>query len=664
MVPSPATGAAAAVLEALVALGVRHVVVSPGSRSQALALAAAELERQGAIRMHVRIDERAAAFIALGIGRDTGVPAVLVCTSGTAVANYLPAVLEAHHAGVPLLLLTADRPPELRGVGANQSTEQVGIFGGAVRFMADAPVPDGHDGEAGEFRSLAVDAFLAAFEGAKVGWFGWADLVHDEPGSGPAQQERVARSLHGDGAPGPANLSGDMSIAAPSSSLCVAGPAQLNLPFREPLAGPLPTGFGEFLDAEAVRAEAAAQSTGALAPTLLSRGPRTVVLAGADAGADAITCAEEGEWPLLAEVVSDARRGILPAAAYRFALRERDLGGRIERVVVFGHPTLNREETSLLSRDDVEVVAVRRGGEPLDLNGATRQASGIAVGSGEPDDAWAAAWVRWSEGHADAAASGDAGVQSEADEARIASGERLSAPCNDDAPGEKRGEGASATDAGSARHSAGSAAPAATTPNTVDTIDREGLVAAVWRASGTDDRLMFGSSRLVRVADDTLPPRDVRVHANRGLAGIDGTIATGLGIALASQDGRDPGAASGVEATQEDGAAGGVTRVLLGDLAFLHDVGALLIPESERSPRIQVIVGNDGGGSIFDGLEVAQVAGPAAMDRVQYTPQSVSLEHLAAAYGWEYARADSPAALAAALAQTDGMRLIEVPLPR
>ncbi|MGO1956572.1 2-succinyl-5-enolpyruvyl-6-hydroxy-3-cyclohexene-1-carboxylic-acid synthase [Microbacterium sp.] len=588
MGPSPATGAAGAVLEAFVALGGRHVVVSPGSRSQALALAAAELERQGTIRMHVRVDERAAAFTALGIGRESGVPAALVCTSGTAVANYLPAVLEAHHAGVPLLLLTADRPPELRRVGANQATDQVGIFGGAVRLMADAPVPDGHAGEAVQFRSLAVDAFRAAVSGASAG--------RDSGGGSDL-----------------ASSSREMSTAAPASSLCVAGPAHLNLPFREPLAGPLPAGFGEFVDAEAARSEAEVKSTGAIAPTTLDRGPRTVVLAGADAGDEAITCAEAGEWPLLAEVVSGARRGPRPVAGYRVALRQSDLGARIERVIVFGHPTLNREETALLSRGDVEVVAVRRGGEPLDLNGATRQASGIAVGPGEEDDAWAAAWARWSAEH-DAVA--------------------------------------------------GSTAPAATISEAADTIDREQLVAAVWRASGPEDRLMFGSSRLVRVADDTLPPRDIRVHANRGLAGIDGTIATGLGIALASQDGHAPDAANGAEAEQRSAAVGGVTRVLLGDLAFLHDVGALLIPEGEQPPRMQVIVGNDGGGSIFDGLEVAQFAGPAAMDRVQYTPQAVSLQHLAAAYGWAYARADSPAALTAALAQTDGMRLIEVPLPR
>ncbi|MGO2097548.1 MAG: thiamine pyrophosphate-binding protein, partial [Candidatus Microbacterium stercoravium] len=156
---SPASEAACVLLDDLVTLGVRHLVVSPGSRSQALALAAAELERQGRLSLHVRLDERAAGFTALGIGRETRVPAVVICTSGTAVANLLPAVLEAHHAGVPMILLTADRPPELRGVGANQATAQPGMFGGAVRLAVDAPVPTG---SGRQFDGLAARAFVAA----------------------------------------------------------------------------------------------------------------------------------------------------------------------------------------------------------------------------------------------------------------------------------------------------------------------------------------------------------------------------------------------------------------------------------------------------------------------------------------------------------------------
>jgi 2-succinyl-5-enolpyruvyl-6-hydroxy-3-cyclohexene-1-carboxylate synthase len=141
------------------------------------------------------------------------------------------------------------------------------------------------------------------------------------------------------------------------------------------------------------------------------------------------------------------------------------------------------------------------------------------------------------------------------------------------------------------------------------------------------------------------------VHANRGLAGIDGTIATGIGIALSSQD-------------AEGGTASGITRVLVGDLTALYDVGALLFGGGEVRPRIQVIVGNDGGGTIFDSLEMAATAAADAFDRVQYTPQSVDLRALAAAYGWDYRVARNRGELDEALAASETPTLVEVPLPR
>ena len=190
---SPATDAAAALLDQLIARGVRDVVLSPGSRSQALALAVADAEERGLLRLHVRIDERVAGFTALGIGRETRMPAAIVCTSGTAVANLAPAVLEAHHSGVPLLLLTADRPPELRGVGANQTTRQPGIFAPNTRFELDLPTP----------------------------------TEIDDTGSG--DQTVSLRDI------------ADQAVsAALGDAVRPAGPVHLNLPFREPLAGSLP----------------------------------------------------------------------------------------------------------------------------------------------------------------------------------------------------------------------------------------------------------------------------------------------------------------------------------------------------------------------------------------------------------------------------------------
>lgn len=594
---APATDAAAALLCRLVELGVRHVVLSPGSRSQALALVAAELERRGSIALHVRIDERVAGFTALGIARETRMPAAVVCTSGTAVSNLLPAALEAHHAGVPLLLLTADRPPELRGVGANQTTRQPGMFAPTVRFEADVPVPEATDPDGDTEQSAMLRAVA---------------------------EEAVAAAL-GAGTRSP-------------------GPVHLNLPYREPLAGVLPAWLGVpaaelratvvgHPDGPPVAADPEDEASGALyqggggigesdvptepedAPHVLERGPRTVVIAGADAGPDAEELAHVGGWPLIAEIVSGARYGRHLVHGYRALLRDPELGGRVERAVVLGHPTLSREAAALLSDPDIEVVAVRGPGEPLNLNGSTLAADRIAVATGDSDRAWLGAWM-----HASREASVD-----------------LTPPAPDAdglssaVPGERLG--AIAAELSVIR------AP----------IDRAGLVDAVWRATWPHDRLVFGSSRLVRVADQVLPGKKVPVHANRGLAGIDGTVATATGIAVASQAGGGPG----------------VTRVLLGDLALLHDVGALLLPPQEQEPRIQVIVGNDGGGTIFDGLEVASVAGREVMDRVLFTPHAVRLEELAAAYGWDYRRVTTRSALDQALTSpVGGRQLIEVPLDR
>lgn len=592
---SPATDAAAALLGRLIELGVRHLIVSPGSRSQALALVAAELESRSAVRVHVRIDERVAGFTAVGIGRESGMPAAVICTSGTAVANLLPAALEAHHSGVPLLLLTADRPPELRGVGANQTTRQPGMFAPNMRLEEDLPVPD------------AVDA--------------------DGTGEQSMMLRRVAE---------------DAVAAALGAGTRPAGPVHLNLPLREPLAGALPGWLGVpelALPAAGVGPDVAVDEAAPIEPSgalyqggggigesnlptdadgdphVLVRGPRTVVIAGADAGADAEALAHAGGWPLVAEIVSGARFGRNLVHGYRQVLRDPELGGRIERAVVFGHPTLSREVVSVLSRGDVEVLAVRGPGEPLNLNGSSVAVDAVVAAVGDVDRDWFGAWMRASR-----AASVD-----------------LTPPAPDaDAlasavPAERLG--AIAAELAIAR------AP----------IDRVALVDAVWRASWPHDRLLFASSRLVRVADDVLAGKKVPVHANRGLAGIDGTIATGMGIALASQT----------------DAAAGVTRVLVGDLAFLHDVGALLLPVGEEAPRLQVVLGNDGGGTIFDGLEVAAVAGASAMERVQYTPQAVDVSALATAYGWEYVRASTRAELDQALTgRITGRQIIEVTLAR
>ena len=146
----------ATLVDEWVALGVAHAVIAPGSRSTPMALAIVE---RSEIRTHVVHDERSAAFVALGLGLD-GVPALLLCTSGTAAANFFPAVVEAGLSEVPMVVLTADRPDELRGVGAPQTIDQLELFGRHARWFADPGVPD--ESTASTWRDLAAEAWTRA----------------------------------------------------------------------------------------------------------------------------------------------------------------------------------------------------------------------------------------------------------------------------------------------------------------------------------------------------------------------------------------------------------------------------------------------------------------------------------------------------------------------
>ena len=184
-------------------------------------------------------------------------------------------------------------------------------------------------------------------------------------------------------------------------------------------------------------------------------------------------------------------------------------------------------------------------------------------------------------------------------------------------------------------------------------VTRELLAESLWRASWPHDRLVLAASRLVRVLDGLAAPRRVEVRSNRGLAGIDGTVATAFGVAAASQSEDQPTLGAGT------------TRVLIGDLALLHDAGSLLLPPGETHPRMQLFVGNDGGGTIFDTLEAAQSANAEAFQRVMYTPQHADLEALSRAYGWQYRRVETRGELERLLTeQVTGPQLVEIPLER
>ncbi len=233
--------------------GVRHAVVAPGSRSTPLALA---LAARSELAVHVFHDERSASFAALGLGRATGVPAVLLCTSGTAAANFHPAVIEAHQDEVPLVVCTADRPPELRDVAAPQTVDQTGMYRSAVRWFVDPGVPD--DAMRGAWRSLAARSV--------------ADAREPRP-----------------------------------------GPVHLNLPFRDPLVGtpgPLPDAAASggswhptFVGAPVLDET----SLDALAGLLDEQ--RGVIVAGAGCGDPAAVhaLADAAGWPVLADPRSGCR---------------------------------------------------------------------------------------------------------------------------------------------------------------------------------------------------------------------------------------------------------------------------------------------------------------------------------------------------------------------
>ena len=582
MTSSPAATFAARLVSAFIALGVEHAVVSPGSRSQALALALAAEEVRGRLTLHVRIDERVAAFTALGLARESGRPALVVTTSGTAAANLLPAVVEAGHSGVPMIVLTADRPARLRGTGSNQTTWQPGLYGRFVRSSTDVAPPT-VSSSIEDARRLAASAFGAAT---------------------------------GEG----------------------AGPVHLNLQFVEPLWGDVEPESGSEVDLDLPAGDVPAGAVGeagvsaAAGHTLrLPSGPRTMVIAGADAGERAADFALAAGWPLIAEVSSGSRFGPNLVNAYRRLLDQPDFGDRIERVVLFGHPTLSRQVPALLARDGVQVVVVQGPGEPVLPRPDAVVVQAVTADPEDRGDRAARAWVgQW-----------------------VFAGRELleEESAADDVAAPVVLERASGDLAG-ARDYARGELEALRAP-----VSRRSLALAVWRATWPHDRLVLGASRLIRELDAAAPGKKIPVHSNRGLAGIDGTVSTAIGVALA--------AAAGVDRGSQARGRVGTTRVLLGDLTLLHDVGGLLRTPGEPSPRIQLVVGNDGGGTIFDGLEVAASAERSAFDRVMFTPQKANIAELAAAYGWDHRVVTTRGELDSALASPPaGPSILEVVLAR
>lgn len=518
--------------------GVRDVVICPGSRSAPLAYALAESEAAGTVRLHVRIDERVAGFTALGLSLAGGAPVPVVTTSGTAVGELLPAVMEANHVGARLLVLSADRPVELHGTGANQTTNQVGLFGAHVRA------------------STSIDA-----------------------GADPTAT--VAAAL----------------AAATGSETMAPGPVQINVAFRDPLVPAendrLPD-FGANLKHPPV-AVAKAEPV-AWTPPREGEPLRTVVVAGHGAGPVAAEFAHALGLPLFAEPSSNARFGANAIGPYRTLLAAHM--SRIQRVVLFGRPTLSRPVARLLNDASIETALWAPAPAPWFEEGKRRErlvseASELEAFAGTTPAGWLECWQRLGT------------LASQSIQQRIEATGGLNGP----------------------------------------------LVAQeIW---GTvSGNLVFGSSNVIRDADLCATPAAApaaHVYANRGLAGIDGTIATATGIAQAR--------------------AGLKTTVLLGDVTFLHDVGGLLLGLGETEPEMDVVVLNDGGGAIFSTLEHGAVEESGrysdAVERLFGTPHRVRIESLAAAYSWDYAAVGCLDELRRVLGSRTGhRRLVEVSVGR
>ncbi len=177
---NPSTAQARVVVDELCRCGVTDVVLSPGSRSAGLAIALAEAESRGELRLHVRIDERVAGYLAVGLAKITGVPAAVVTTSGTAAVNVYPAVVEADYSGVPMLVLTADRPQRLRDIGANQTIRQASLYSAHVRGSIDmAPAAD-RTGEVRYWRSTIARSIAVATDAMRPGPV-HINMAFDEP---------------------------------------------------------------------------------------------------------------------------------------------------------------------------------------------------------------------------------------------------------------------------------------------------------------------------------------------------------------------------------------------------------------------------------------------------------------------------------------------------
>ena len=554
----PSVDTARAILSALDDLGLTHVLYCPGSRSAPFAYA---LE-SGAFGGHAMpvLDERGAGFAAVGLARTGALPVVIV-TSGTAVAELTPAVLEASHARLPLLVISADRPGELRGVGASQATFQSGLFGVHARACVD--------------------------------------LEPQEP----------SRALVG-------QLSRAVAAAcgAPTGT---PGPVQINVAFRDPLT-PQSRASGAAGDSQDEAMASFVPRPTRVQPAnaaperwedVVGAARAGLIVAGEGASPLAAQWSRASGFPLLAEPASGAWAGggVTP---YEQAIVSSPLAGEVDTVVVTGRPTLSRPIHALLARPDVRVVVVDAHAPWVDI-------------------------------------AGNASVVVPA----------LAAPLRPTCGGEWAARVRAAADEVGLRIDALLAAGSGRTMLS--------LARAV--ASVTRGPLVLGASNPVRAFDlavESLAGRPV--FSNRGQAGIDGTIATAVGIAAGLGSARiaTPDRAGEPRDDARGRAQASRVTAVMGDLTLCHDASSLALAAATGA-ELDIIVADDEGGGIFATLEHGNAATPEAYDRWFGVAQHVNYEALAAAYGVGFARAATPSELASVLADPPaGPRLIHAPVER
>lgn len=601
---NPATLLARAVVASLVEAGVKRVVISPGSRNAPLTYALADAAQAGYLQLRVVVDERSAAFVALGASRSDWLheglarPAVAVMTSGSAVANAHPAVVEADAAGVPLIILSADRPHALVNTGASQTTVQTGIFGAATRYQADLGDTNASDAVANQVRRAVAAA------------------------SGRLSLD-----------PGPVHL--NVRLAPP---LAPAAPWQV--PHLEPKT--------HWLRARKPLEEQLNGVTVSQVGCRLGLDParRGVIVVGDNDDAElahfAASLAHAWGWPLLAEPTSLVRTNANAVAAYSALLAGGDgsVGGdgaqlsqEIEQLLVVGHPTLTRPIGALLAREDIYQVVLTNRARWSDVSGQAAYVTTLeqALSSLNTPDVSAGVGVG-GDASASAGAGAGAGVGKNAP-SPLWLQRWLQA-------GQQQLNATSVTKAAQMALTTWQATSQYESHSQSTAIHSDGLESSV--------TLMAASSMTIRYLDARLPAgRQLKkmpgpVVANRGLAGIDGTISTAVGLAWAS---------------------GQPVRVIIGDLAAAHDLTGLVKAVTETEVDLQVIVLDDHGGKIFSGLEYGASELSNYFLRFFTTAQQVDFAQAAAAFGAHVSVIDDVDGLQSLLSKTiEGRSLVHVKL--